>query len=207
MGVPAFDPAEYSFAPDKDPVCLPFVPGAKQQGTGHRRQRQSDKIGCQNDNDYHKGQLTKDDSGNSFDKKEWDKNGYNTQCRCDYGHAHLRGSCNRSNFRLLPRVLVPDDIFQHYNGIIHYHSHRDGKTHQRDDIERIAHGKQPDEGHHDRERDRQCHDQAGAKASEEQKANDDDQNSADSGCHCKVVDHRINVVGCVEDGVHLDVRG
>ena len=100
---------------------------------------------------------------------------------------------------------MPHHVFQDHDGIVHDHTHRDGKTHQRDNIEGIPHKIESDKGSYNGERYGQGHDHAGPKTAQKEEAYNDDQHSAHECRFGQVFDHGMNVVGCVQDGMHLDI--
>ena len=132
-------PVENQFGCPEQPAWFPVTGRLQKPTAQHRSQRQRHNAGNEDRCGDRNSKFTEQPAENSSHEQDRDENGRERQSHGnDRETDFLRTS--RSSFEgSFSHFAVPDDVFQHDDGIVHDEADRKNQCHQRQVVEGIAH--------------------------------------------------------------------
>ena len=136
----------------------PLLRGPKEPAAEHRRQRDRDDARDQNGHADSHRKFLEQPAEDPAHEQHGDKHGRQRESHRHNRESDLAGTVQGGLKRLLPHLHVPEDVFEHDDGIVHDETDAKNQRHHGEVVEavmeQIHDGKGPDDG----ERQRQARD-------------------------------------------------
>ena len=157
-------------------AAVALLPGRPQKPAAqHGREGQGNKAGHQDGRGDGHREFVEQPPQDTAQEEHRDKHRRQGQGHGEDGEADLPGAVDGRLERRLSHLHVPDDIFQHHDGVVHHEPHAQDQGHEgqvvQAVVQQIHHGK----GAHDGHGQRQAGDDGGRKIPQEEKDHHDHQ--------------------------------
>ena len=178
----------------------------QQLGAKHRHKGDSHQSGGTADDRHDPTQLLEQDTGDTRQHRQRHEHRTDHQRRGDHGYPHLVRRIDGRLTRVRASVDMRGDVLQDHNGIVHHHTHGNGKGTEGDDVQRTVNTQQVKECDQQGDWDGQSDNHTGTPLTQEEEHHEDHEEDRIQHSLFQGIDGTDNIRGGVVDLIDLHIR-